>query len=75
MRERKLKLADLKERAATETALLAVRLPGKTLNEIRDVARALNIRMRALVLALLNEGLDAYEASSAASKNGRRRSR
>jgi hypothetical protein len=75
MSERKLKLADLKQRAETETALLAVRLPGKTMNEIRDAARTLNIRMRALVLALLNEGLDAYEASSAASKNGRRRSR
>lgn len=74
MRERKLKLADLKQRAATETSLLAVRLPGKTMNEIRDVARALDIRMRALVLALLNEGLDAYEASSSA-KNGRRRAR
>jgi hypothetical protein len=73
MRERKLKLADLKQRAATETSLLAVRLPGKTMNEIRDVARTLDIRMRALVLALLNEGLDAYEASSA--KNGRRRAR
>lgn len=75
MSERKLKLADLKQRAQTETALLAVRLPGKTMNEIRDAARALNIRMRALVLALLNEGLDAYEASSVATKNGRRRSR
>jgi hypothetical protein len=31
--------------------------------------------MRALVLALLNEGLDAYESSSVASKNGRRRAR
>jgi hypothetical protein len=31
--------------------------------------------MRALVLALLNEGLDAYESSSAASRNGRRRAR
>lgn len=75
MRERKLKLADLKQRAATETSLLAVRLPGKTMNEIRDVARALDIRMRALVLALLNEGLDAYEASGSAAKNGRRRAR
>jgi hypothetical protein len=75
MSERKLKLADLKQRAETETALLAVRLPGKTMNEIRDAARALNIRMRALVLALLNEGLDAYEASSASAKNGRRRGR
>ena len=73
MKERKLKLADLKQRAATETSLLAVRLPGKTMNEIRDVARALDIRMRALVLALLNEGLDAYEASG--SRNGRRRAR
>jgi hypothetical protein len=75
MSERKLKLADLKQRAETETALLAVRLPGKTMNEIRDAARTLNIRMRALVLALLNEGLDAYESSSVASKNGRRRAR
>jgi hypothetical protein len=75
MKERKLKLADLKQRAATETALLAVRLPGKTMNEIRDVARTLNIRMRALVLALLNEGLDAYEESATLSKNGRRRRR
>ena len=74
-KERKLKLADLKQRAATETALLAVRLPGKTMNEIREVARALNIRMRALVLALLNEGLDAYEASGSAAKNGKRRAR
>lgn len=73
MKERKLKLADLKQRAATETALLAVRLPGKTMNEIREVARALNIRMRALVLALLNEGLDAYEGSNSTSRNGRRR--
>jgi hypothetical protein len=73
-KERKLKLADLKQRAATETALLAVRLPGQTMKEIRDVARALNIRMRALVLALLNEGLDAYEASSSAAKSARRRS-
>lgn len=72
MKERKLKLADLKQRAATETALLAVRLPGQTMKEIRDVARTLNIRMRALVLALLNEGLDAYEASASA-KNSRRR--
>lgn len=64
VKDRKLKLADLKQRAATETALLAVRLPGKTMSEIRDVARQLNIRMRALVLALLNEGLDAYETSS-----------
>ena len=39
------------------------------------VARALDIRMRALVLALLNEGLDAYEASGSAAKNGRRRAR
>src|SRR5215468_3657079 len=75
MKERKLKLADLKQRAATETALLAVRLPGQTMKEIRDVARALNIRMRALVLALLNEGLDAYEASGSATKTGRRRAR
>jgi hypothetical protein len=75
MKERKLKLADLERRAATETSLLAVRLPGKTMNEIRDVARALDIRMRALVLALLNEGLDAYEASDSAAKNGRRRAR
>jgi len=75
MKERKLKLADLKQRAATETSLLAVRLPGKTMNEIRDVARALDIRMRALVLALLNEGLDAYEASGSAAKSGRRRTR
>jgi hypothetical protein len=75
MKERKLKLADLKQRAATETALLAVRLPGQTMNEIREVARALNIRMRALVLALLNEGLDAYEASSSAAKDGKRRRR
>ena len=74
MKDRKLKLADLKQRAATETALLAVRLPGKTMNEIRDVARTLNIRMRALVLALLNEGLDAYEGPSSASRNGKRRS-
>ena len=74
-KERKLKLADLKQRAATETALLAVRLPGKTMNEIREVARALNIRMRALVLALLNEGLDANEASGSAAKNGKRRAR
>jgi hypothetical protein len=73
MKERKLKLADLKQRAATETALLAVRLPGKTMGEIRDVARQLNIRMRALVLALLNEGLDAYEASAVTSRNGKRR--
>jgi hypothetical protein len=73
MKERKLKLADLKQRAATETALLAVRLPGQTMKEIRDVARTLNIRMRALVLALLNEGLDAYEASSSAARNSRRR--
>ena len=73
MKERKLKLADLKQRAATETALLAVRLPGQTMNEIRDVARALNIRMRALVLALLNEGLDAYEITSAAAKKRRAR--
>lgn len=71
MKERKLKLADLKQRAATETALLAVRLPGQTMSEIREVARTLNIRMRALVLALLNEGLDAYEASSASSKKRR----
>jgi hypothetical protein len=75
MKERKLKLADLEQRAATETSLLAVRLPGKTMNEIRDVARALDIRMRALVLALLNEGLDAYQASGSAAKNGRRRAR
>jgi hypothetical protein len=75
MKERKLKLAYLKQPAATETSLLAVRLPGKTMNEIRDVARALDIRMRALVLALLNEGLDAYEASGSAAKNGRRRAR
>ena len=75
MKERKLKLADLKQRAATETALLAVRLPGQTMNEIREVARTLNIRMRALVLALLNEGLDAYEASGSAAKNHKRRSR
>lgn len=75
MKERKLKLADLEQRAATETSLLAVRLPGKTMNEIRDVARALDIRMRALVLALLNEGLDAYQASGSAAKNGRRRGR
>ncbi|MCC6849345.1 MAG: hypothetical protein IT294_12660 [Deltaproteobacteria bacterium] len=74
MKERKLKLADLKQRATTETSLLAVRLPGKTMNEIRDVARALDIRMRQLVLALLNEGLDAYEASGSA-RNGRRRAR
>ncbi len=74
MSEHKLKLADLKQRAETETALLAVRLPGQTMDEIRDAARTLNIRMRALVLALLNEGLDAYESSSP-SKNGRRRSR
>lgn len=85
MSERKLKLADLKQRAQTESALLAVRLPGKTMDEIRDAARTLNIRMRALVLALLNEGLDAYDASRAGSrtasrtvsrtvsKNGRRR--
>ena len=73
MKERKLKLADLKQRAATETALLAVRLPGQTMNEIRDVARALNIRMRALVLALLNEGLDAYETTSASAKKRRAR--
>jgi hypothetical protein len=73
VKERKLKLADLKQRAATETALLAVRLPGQTMNEIRDVARALNIRMRALVLALLNEGLDAYEATSASVKKRRGR--
>jgi hypothetical protein len=72
-KERKLKLADLKQRAATETALLAVRLPGKTMNEIRDVARTLNIRMRALVLALLNEGLDAYEGPNTVSRNGKRR--
>jgi hypothetical protein len=44
------------------------------MKEIRDVARALNIRMRALVLALLNEGLDAYEASPSAAKSARRRS-
>ena len=75
MKERKLKLADLERRAATETSLLAVRLPGRTMNEIRDVARALDIRMRALVLALLNEGLDAYQASGSAAKNGRRRAR
>ena len=75
MKERKLKLADLEQRAATETSLLAVRLPGRTMNEIRDVARALDIRMRALVLALLNEGLDAYQASGSAAKNGRRRAR
>jgi hypothetical protein len=75
MKERKLKLADLKRRAATETALLAVRLPGQTMNEIREVAHALNIRMRALVLALLNEGLDAYETSSSAVKSGKRRGR
>ncbi len=75
MKGRKLKLADLKQRATTETALLAVRLPGQTMNEIREVARALNIRMRALVLALLNEGLDAYEASGTAAKNGKRRGR
>jgi len=75
MKERKLKLADLKQRAATETALLAVRLPGQTMNEIREVAHALNIRMRALVLALLNEGLDAYETSSSAVKSGKRRGR
>ncbi len=75
MKERKLKLADLKQRAATETALLAVRLPDKTMAEIRTVARALNIRMRALVLALLNEGLDAYESSSPRAKSGRRRGR
>ena len=75
MKERKLKLADLKQRAATETSLLAVRLPGKTMNEIRHVARALDIRMRALVLALLNEGLDAYQASGSAAKHGRRRTR
>ena len=73
MKERKLKLADLKQRAATETALLAVRLPGQTMNEIREVARALNIRMRALVLALLNEGLDAYETTSSAAKKRRTR--
>lgn len=75
MKERKLKLADLKQRATTETSLLAVRLPGKTMNEIRDVARALDIRMRQLVLALLNEGLDAYEASGSGAKSGRRRAR
>lgn len=75
MKERKLKLADLKQRAATETALLAVRLPDKTMTEIRTVARALNIRMRALVLALLNEGLDAYESSSPRAKSARRRVR
>jgi hypothetical protein len=75
MKERKLKLADLEQRAATETSLLAVRLPGKTMKEIRDVARALDIRMRALVLALLNEGLDAYQASGSTAKNGRRRAR
>ena len=75
MKERKLKLADLKQRAATETALLAVRLPGKTMSEIRDVARTLNIRMRALVLALLNEGLDAYEGSNTLSRNGKRKRR
>ena len=68
MKERKLKLADLKQRAATETSLLAVRLPGKTMSEIREVARA-------LVLALLNEGLDAYQASGSAAKHGRRRAR
>ncbi len=73
MKERKLKLADLKQRAATETALLAVRLPGQTMKKIRDVARTLNIRMRALVLALLNEGLDAYESSPSAARNSRRR--
>ena len=69
MKERKLKLADLKQRAATETALLAVRLPGQTMKEIRDVARTLNIRMRALVLALF----DAYESSPSAARNSRRR--
>ena len=73
MKERKLKLADLRQRAATETALLAVRLPGQTMKEIREVARALNIRMRALVLALLNEGLDAYEMSSSVARVARRR--
>ncbi len=73
MKERKLKLADLRQRAATETALLAVRLPGQTMKEIREVARALNIRMRALVLALLNEGLDAYEVSSSVARIARRR--
>ena len=75
MTERKLKLADLKQRAATETALLAVRLPDQTMAEIRGVARALNIRMRALVLALLNEGLDAYESSRPATKSAKRRER
>lgn len=75
MKERKLKLADLKQRAATETALLAVRLPEQTMAEIREVARALNIRMRALVLALLNEGLDAYESSRGAAKSAKRRAR
>lgn len=74
MKERKLKLADLKQRAATETSLLAVRLPGKTMDEIRSVARTLDIRMRALVLALLNEGLDAYEATGS-TKSRKRRTR
>lgn len=75
MKEPTLKLADLKRRATTETALLAVRLPGQTMNEIRQVARALNIRMRTLVLALLNEGLDAYDASDKAPKSPRRSKR
>ena len=73
MKERKLKLADLKQRAATETALLAVRLPEQTMAEIREAARALNIRMRALVVALLNEGLDAYESSKPGPKSAKRR--
>ena len=61
----RLRLNDLRTRHASESALLAVRIPTSTVSQIRSLAKGLHVSVRDVVVALLNEGFDQYQSTRA----------
>ena len=61
----RLRLDDLRTRHASESALLAVRIPTSTVSQIRTLAKGLHVSVRDVVVALLNEGFDQYQTTRA----------
>ena len=54
-----LRLADLKARSPVSSRLMNVKIPAHLAEAIDKLARALNVSKTAVVVALLNEGLNA----------------
>lgn len=71
----RLRLSDLRTRHASESALLAVRIPTSTVAQIRLLAKGLHVSVRDVVVALLNEGFDQYQSTRVSLSRAPRRSR